>query len=41
MKNKKLQELIVKAQGYKILVLQKNIAKVSKILKENGFFVEF
>lgn len=41
MKNKKLQELIIKAQGYRIIVLKDNISKLTKIVKENGFFVEF
>jgi len=41
MKHNKLQELIIKAQGYKILILKDNLAKVTKILKDNGFFVEF
>ena len=39
--NKKLQELIIKAQGFRILVLRENIPKLTKIVKENGFFVEF
>ena len=41
MKNKKLQELIIKAQGYRIIVLKDNISKLTKIVKDNGFFVEF
>jgi len=40
-KNKKLKEMIIKAEGYRILVLKENIPKVTKIVKENGFFVEF
>ncbi len=39
--NKKLQELIVKAQGYRVIVLKENISKLTKIVKENGFFIEF
>lgn len=41
MNNKKLQELIIKAQGYRILVLKENFSKVKKILHDNGFFVDF
>jgi len=41
MENKKLQELIIKAQGFRVLVLKENIPKLTKIVKENGFFVEF
>lgn len=41
MTNKKLQELTIKAQGYKVLVLKKDLAKLTKIVKDNGFFVEF
>lgn len=41
MQNKKLQELIIKAQGYRVIVLKENIPKLTKILKEYGFFVEF
>ncbi len=41
MKNKKLQELVIKAQGYRIIVLKTDIPKLTKILKDNGFFVEF
>ena len=41
MKNKKLQELVIKAQGYRIIVLKDDISKLTKILKDNGFFVEF
>ena len=41
MQNKKLQELIIKAQGYRVIVLKDNIPKLTKIVKENGFFVEF
>jgi len=39
--DKKLQELIIKASGYRILVLKDNIPKVTKIIKDNGFFIEF
>ncbi len=39
--NKKLQEIIIKAQGFRILVAKQDMSKVSKIVKENGFFVEF
>ena len=41
MNNKKLQELIIKAQGYRILVLKENLPKVKKILHDNGFFIDF
>ena len=41
MRNKKIKELIIKAEGYKILVKKENLPKLSKQLKENGFFVEF
>jgi len=41
MENKKLQELIIKAQGFRVLVLKENIPKLTKIVKENGFFIEF
>lgn len=41
MNNKKLQELVIKAQGYRIIVLKTDLARLTKIVKENGFFVEF
>ena len=41
MHNKKIQELVIKAEGYRIIVLKENIPKLTKILKENGFFVDF
>lgn len=41
MKNKKLQEIIIKAQGYRIMVLKDNLSKLTKIVKDNGFFIEF
>ena len=41
MTNRKLQELFIKAEGYRIIVLKEDIAKVTKIVKDNGFFVEF
>ena len=41
MKNKRLQELVIKAQGYRVIVLKENIPKLTKIVKDNGFFVEF
>ena len=41
MKNKKLQELIIKAQGYRVLVSKENLPKLTKIVKDNGFFIEF
>ncbi|MEA3553244.1 MAG: hypothetical protein U9R39_02445, partial [Campylobacterota bacterium] len=41
MNNKKLQELTIKASGYRILILKDNMAKLTKIVKDNGFFVEF
>ena len=39
--NKKLQDLIIKASGYRVIVSKNNMPKLTKILKENGFFVEF
>lgn len=39
--NKKLQESIIKAQGFRILIAKQDMGKVSRIVKENGFFVEF
>ena len=41
MTDNKLQELFIKAEGYRIIVLKEDISKVTKIVKENGFFVEF
>jgi hypothetical protein len=41
MNNRKLQELIIKAEGYRIIVLKNDIPKVTKIAKDNGFFIEF
>ena len=41
MKNKKLQELVIKAQGYRVIVSKIDIPKLTKIVKDNGFFVEF
>ncbi|MEA3228670.1 MAG: hypothetical protein U9P38_06345, partial [Campylobacterota bacterium] len=41
MKNKKLKELIIKAEGYRVIVLKENIPKLTKIVKDNGFFIEF
>jgi hypothetical protein len=41
MTNGKLQELIIKAEGYRIIVLKENIPKVTKILKDNGFYIDF
>ncbi|SFV60650.1 hypothetical protein MNB_SV-14-701 [hydrothermal vent metagenome] len=41
MSNRKLQELFIKAEGYRIIVLKDDIPKLTKIVKDNGFFVEF
>ena len=41
MTNKKLQEIVIKAQGYRIIVLKENMPKLIKIVKDNGFFVDF
>ncbi len=41
MKNKKLHDLVIKAEGYRVIVLKENMAKLTKIVKDNGFFVEF
>ncbi len=40
-KNTKLQELVIKAQGYRVIVLKTDIPKLAKIVKDNGFFVDF
>lgn len=39
MTNKKLQELCIKASGYRILVAKADIPKLIKIVQDNGFFV--
>jgi len=39
--NKKIQELIIKAQGYRILVQKEEIPKLRKLLADNGFFIDF
>ncbi len=39
--NKKLQELVVKASGYRVIVSKTNLSKLTKIVRDNGFFVEF
>jgi len=41
MTNKKLQELTIKAQGYRILILRTDMPKLTRIVKDNGFFIEF
>jgi hypothetical protein len=41
MSNKKLQSMMIKAEGYRIVLEEHDVPKVSKILKEHGFFVEF
>jgi hypothetical protein len=41
MTNQKLQKLFIKAEGYRIIVLKDDISKVTKIVEDNGFFVEF
>jgi len=41
MNNKKLQEMTIKASGYRVLVKKEDIPKLTKIVKDNGFFVEF
>jgi len=41
MTNRKLQELLIKAEGYRIIVFKEDISKISKIVKDNGFFIEF
>ena len=41
MTNKKLQEIVIKAQGYRIIVLKEDIPKLTKIVKDNGFFIDF
>lgn len=41
MQNRRLQDLTIKAQGFRIIVLKENIPKVTKILKDKGFFIEF
>jgi hypothetical protein len=39
--NKKLQELIIKASQYRVIVMKKDLSKFTKIVKENGFFINF
>ncbi len=39
--NHKLKEMIIKAEGYRVIVLKSDLPKFTKIVKENGFFVEF
>lgn len=41
MNNKKLQKLVIKASGYRIIVSKTDIPKLTKIVRDNGFFVEF
>ncbi len=41
MNNKKLRELIIKAEGYRVIVLKVDVPKLTKIVKDNGFFIEF
>jgi hypothetical protein len=41
MTNKKLQTIIIKASGYRVLVLKDDLSKLTKIVKENGFFIDF
>lgn len=41
MTNQKLQEIIIKAQGYKVVLQKSDLPKFTKIVKDNGFFVEF
>ena len=41
MSDSKLQKLFIKAEGYRIIVLKEDISKVTKIVQDNGFFVEF
>jgi hypothetical protein len=41
MRNQKLQELLIKAEGYRIIVFKEDVSKITRIVKDNGFFVEF
>jgi len=41
MQNKKIQELIIKASGYRVIVSSNDLSKLSKIVKDNGFFIVF
>ncbi len=41
MQNKKIQEFIIKASGYRVIVSNANLQKLSRIVKDNGFFIEF
>ena len=41
MTNKKLQTIIIKASGYRVLVLKDDLPKLTRIVKENGFFIDF
>ncbi|MEA3384603.1 MAG: hypothetical protein U9Q20_08050 [Campylobacterota bacterium] len=41
MTNKRLQELTIKAQGYRVIISKDDISKLTKIVKDHGFFIEF
>jgi len=41
MTNKRLQDIIIKAEGYRVILLKSDMIKFTRIVKENGFFVEF
>jgi hypothetical protein len=41
MNNRKLKELFIKAEGYRIIVSEEDIPKIRNIVKDNGFFIEF
>ena len=41
MTNKRLQDIIIKAEGYRVILLKSDMIKFTRIVKENGFFVDF
>ncbi len=41
MTDKRLQKLVIKASGYRVIVSKSDLSKLTKIVKDNGFFVEF
>ncbi len=41
MTNKKLQEIVIKAQGYRVIIEKENLPKLTRIVKDNGFFIDF
>lgn len=41
MQEQKLHPMIIKAEGYRIIVAEEDLPKLSKILKTHGFFINF